>query len=1023
MSNAYTTQEYTTYHFDVKAGYLDQALDIMTSFFIAPLMDPSATERELKSVHSEDKQGEKTDIWRAVHVHSELADPAHPASKFMGGNLTSLDVEPRRLGINVRERLLQFHSQYYSSNLTKAVIAGPESLDELEAMAKRHFSAIPNKNLPLPRFGTQPYVPGIHLGREVFIQTIKHMQKIELMFQLPSTLELYKDSSYFYLSHLIGHEGRGSLFYHLKSLGWANWLESSTQSGENRDFDAFVLKISLTREGALHHKDEIIAMVFDYLEMLKREGPQKWIFDELRILNQTQFDTLNKEDIASAPTEYVANMWMYPPEDILRGTYATDIWNPELVSSILTTIFTPENMILSHFSASFDDMVLDKKEKWYGVPYHVRPLSDSLRQAIAGVTSNPSPHFYLPKPNAYLPANLTIHPFPADVQALVESRKHSAAKMETDGKTLETFDFSQDPLLWREPTCIADNLLCRAWHLQDALFPTNTKMSVQMMIHLPAAYSSAHNFILTRLYCTMVKDVLNEYIYDASLAGISCSLTPSFEGMSLKVGGYAEKVPLFLNSILRGIRDLEIDKERFEVLHQDAVRMLSNELSRSKPISQAEGLLDIMTCQPRWTVDEKLYACSLLEYEDMLTAKRILLRQVKIETLIFGNVASEIAAEIANDAVNIFSAPKSAATSKSPVEMDVDAKVEETLPAQFASHPTFTSQIPLQRTVSLPLNTDVRITRSGTDPENPNSAVHVWYQVCQCRDLRSLLLLDIAGNVLFEHFYDSLRTKEQLGYTVMCGLRSQSMSSGFRFIVQSSEYTAAYLLSRIDNYINVTLMKYLDELSDEDFESQIQAQFAGLTEHPTPKGRANLFWQPIEDASYNFSRRKKEIGFLKTLTKSDLINFIKGFLARHSRVSTLVESQMKPSGSDSAVKPEEEKTVAKGKSSGKASKAASQKTGISIVDVKNIVAYKNSLSLLPCDDPEESAARPFKDPEPIVSIFAFASNDHADSDEEKDEEEEEEECEDDEEDGEGEEGEEDEETGEDDDDGEEGDAQ
>lgn len=47
-----------------------------------------------------------------------------------------------------------------------------------------------------------------------------------------------------------------------------------------------------------------------------------------------------------------------------------------------------------------------------------------------------------------------------------------------------------------------------------------------------------------------------------------------------------------------------------------------------------------------------------------------------------------------------------------------------------------------------------------------------------------------------------LRTKEQLGYVVECGIRITYRVFGFCFCVQSSKYDPVYLLSRIDNFIN-----------------------------------------------------------------------------------------------------------------------------------------------------------------------------------------------------------------------------
>jgi len=51
-SNAYTTHDETNYHFEVSHEYLEGALDRFAQFFIAPLFNPSSTEKEINAVDS-----------------------------------------------------------------------------------------------------------------------------------------------------------------------------------------------------------------------------------------------------------------------------------------------------------------------------------------------------------------------------------------------------------------------------------------------------------------------------------------------------------------------------------------------------------------------------------------------------------------------------------------------------------------------------------------------------------------------------------------------------------------------------------------------------------------------------------------------------------------------------------------------------------------------------------------------------------------------------------------------------------
>ncbi|MFP1591966.1 hypothetical protein ACLB1M_21900 [Escherichia coli] len=54
-----------------------------------------------------------------AQVSAETINPAHPGSKFSGGNLETLSDKP---GNPVQQALKDFHEKYYSANLMKAVI-------------------------------------------------------------------------------------------------------------------------------------------------------------------------------------------------------------------------------------------------------------------------------------------------------------------------------------------------------------------------------------------------------------------------------------------------------------------------------------------------------------------------------------------------------------------------------------------------------------------------------------------------------------------------------------------------------------------------------------------------------------------------------------------------------------------------------------------------------------------------------------------------------------------------------------
>jgi len=127
-SNAFTDSEDTNYYFDVNHEHIEGALDRFAQFFISPLFTESATARETNAVDSENSKNQQTDVWRFMQLKKSLCREDHPFHGFGTGNLETLRDKPAELGIDVRDILLKFHAEHYSTNLMRLVVLGRQSL-------------------------------------------------------------------------------------------------------------------------------------------------------------------------------------------------------------------------------------------------------------------------------------------------------------------------------------------------------------------------------------------------------------------------------------------------------------------------------------------------------------------------------------------------------------------------------------------------------------------------------------------------------------------------------------------------------------------------------------------------------------------------------------------------------------------------------------------------------------------------------------------------------------------------------
>jgi insulysin len=245
-----TASENTVYHFTLQAEADERLLEGLKrfgSFFTCPLFTEGATGRELNAIESEHAKNLQTDSFRVYQINKERQNRDHPHSKFFTGNKKTLMEETKRKGLNLRQALMDFYSRYYSADQMTLAIVGPQSLSILKTMAKTAFAGISNLQVGAPERSWKGVIPPYDNGNSQ-IPSFGHVVKVVPVQDLrQATITwpiIYKDAQdrdyalltkqAEYVSHIVGHEGPGSLLSYLKSKGWANSLEASGESVSGR---------------------------------------------------------------------------------------------------------------------------------------------------------------------------------------------------------------------------------------------------------------------------------------------------------------------------------------------------------------------------------------------------------------------------------------------------------------------------------------------------------------------------------------------------------------------------------------------------------------------------------------------------------------------------------------------------------------------------------------------------------------------------------------------------------------------
>eukprot|EP00002_Diphylleia_rotans_P025102 TRINITY_DN4963_c0_g4_i10.p1 TRINITY_DN4963_c0_g4~~TRINITY_DN4963_c0_g4_i10.p1 ORF type:complete len:965 (-),score=237.06 TRINITY_DN4963_c0_g4_i10:2105-4999(-) len=604
--NAWTDIENTNYMFDVGSDHLEGALDRFAQFFISPLFTESATLRELNAVDSEHRKNLLQDYWRLMQLDRTCSNPDHPFHKFGTGSLATLKDQPEADGLVIMDILKKFHADYYSANIMKLAIVGKDSLDVMEAWVREKFSPIVNKNVVVPIGNGVPYVED-DLQLVFKVTPVKDLQLVTLTWRLPASLHYYKQKPLRYLSHLIGHEGPGSILSYLKKQGWADSLSAGT-TRSTRDFTLFGVEVSLSEDG-LQNVDKVIAAVFQYIRLVLKEGIQEWIWNECRDISSIKFRFADRTEPYSYVSTLSHQLQFYELEYSIIGSHLYTVYDDALIRDFATYL-TPENVRIVIISKTFEDST-PLREKWYQTPYSKDKIS---KEQMKLYLEDAAEGLFITAKNPFIPENLELK------------------------QDLESKD---------EPSLVYDSKELKIWYKPSLKFK-QPKAVVNLQIFSPLCYSSPRNVVLTNLFMDLLVDAVNELTYFAELAGLAYNFGRTIMGMELTVSGFNDNIAKLLHILIEKASTLHVTEERFILYKEQAIREYAN-FAKSQPYNVARHNEAHMLFTVKWHNDDLLEEATAVTVSDMQAYAAQFSSCVEMTVFVNGNMYQEEAVTLAKE--------------------------------------------------------------------------------------------------------------------------------------------------------------------------------------------------------------------------------------------------------------------------------------------------------------------------------------------------------------------------------------
>jgi insulysin len=581
-SNAYTALDHTNYFFDVAPDAFDEALDRFAHFFINPVISPEYSAREKNAVHSEYQMQIKDDGWRGYMVGKQALNPAHPGSKFTIGSLDTLAGD-------IHEDLVDFFETQYSADQMGLVVIADQSLEALEARIRPLFSKIKNKNIG-PDYPDMPMYTDKQVPAQLEIQSLKDGARVSYLFPLPNARIHYRNKPEQYFTNLIGHEGKGSLYQHLNALGWIESLSASV-GDLDRNSSALSISIELTPVGR-NKIPEISSYLFQYIDLIKKTPPQRWLYEEQAKVAELGFRFQEKSRPTSLVYQLAPRLDEYPPEDLLVAPYLMEEFDQRTIEDFLSHI-TPANVLVEIVAPDIEGSLT---EPWFNVPYNLnrQPLQ---RRAVAQAD------FVLPKANPFLPDDLHLK----------------------SGDDQDIARFIQAPGL-------------ELWLDKDVSFGS-PRANLYLQLAIDGGFVTPADRSKAQLYRMMVEDSLSEITYPAYLAGLGYSLSVPDAGFELRIGGYHDKQKELLDTVLSALFNAELRPERFTALKSSLIKDWRN-AAKDRPYSQAFAALPDTLREGQWPRPMLVAALRNVSLDELQAWRDQKLARVGVRGMIHGNVAA-----------------------------------------------------------------------------------------------------------------------------------------------------------------------------------------------------------------------------------------------------------------------------------------------------------------------------------------------------------------------------------------------
>ncbi len=603
--NASTASHRTAFYLEVENGEAFQkATDRLADALAEPLLDPANADRERNAVNAELTMARSRDGMRAWQIRSETLNPAHPNARFSGGNLETLKDKPDS---KLQTELVDFYNKYYSANLMNGVLYSDQSLEALAKIANETFGRIPDRQAVVPAI-TVPAVTEKEKGIFIHYVPAQPQKALQIEFSIENNMADFRSKSDEYISYLIGNRSPGTLADWLLKQGLAEGISAYASPNADRNNGTFTIYVTLTDKG-LKDRDQVVAAVFAYLDLIKQKGISKSYFDEIaNVLNLSfRYASIVRDmNYIEWLSDQMINV---PVNHVLDSDYIADKFDPKAIKSRLEQL-TGKNSRVWFISPNEPH---NKEAYFVQAPYQVDKISNEKYQQWDKLEKGMK--FSLPELNPYIPDNL----------ALIKADKK-----------------------YDHPEMVYEQENVRLLYMPSQYFADEPKASINLSLRNSETSKTVKAQVTSVLLSYITSLKLDELQYQASVAGMSVSVSDGL-GIQLSASGYTQHLPELLNSMMNLFLTFEPTEEELQQAksyYREKMEVANN----SKAYEMAMQPVQRLNSVPYFEQNEKLKVLDTIVLKDITDYRQTSVENSALQAMIVGNLTKDQSIEVVKNA-------------------------------------------------------------------------------------------------------------------------------------------------------------------------------------------------------------------------------------------------------------------------------------------------------------------------------------------------------------------------------------